>query len=305
MAMGCECEVVVSGKKALREELADEAIARIHELDAKWSRFRTDSEITKLNFAAGSRHEVSDDTMLLVESLIGAWQATSGAFDPTLLPVLVQGGYQVSRHNPMLRTVLPLDAKAPGRPADIRIYPEVGEVMLPRGTTLDPGGLGKGLAADLVATEVMAGGATGVMIDIGGDLRVMGDPAPKQEGWEIRLSSGVARASARNIRVVDGGVATTNRLRRPTTRVPIGGLEHDLIDPQSLRDSRTTIASVSVVSATAGWSEAISKVPFVLGMEWGAHRLKALGVAAVFTTSSGVSWATPAWDEFERKSEVS
>src|SRR2546428_658254 len=61
-----------------------------------------------------------------------------------------------------------------------------GAVRLPVGTGFDPGGIGKGLAADSVVDELRADGAAGVCVNIGGDVRVEGD-SPSGEAWTVAV----------------------------------------------------------------------------------------------------------------------
>ncbi|MBP7973065.1 MAG: FAD:protein FMN transferase [Candidatus Nanopelagicales bacterium] len=282
VAMGCECNLTVVAEPgespAGVELLSRRAVARVQDLDAKWSRFRADSEISELNRSTGRPVHVSSDTVALVRALVEAWRATAGAFDPTLLPLLLAGGYARSRRNPELVTALPAHVVAPGRPGDVVVFEETGDVVLPFGTTLDSGGLGKGLAADWVAQQVMDGGAIGVLVDIGGDLRVMGRP-PRGDAWRITLAADQSVVVLR-----DGGVATSCRLTRQqlgsgtAQRVP--RLRHDLINPYLADASRNSVTTVSVVAGTAAWAEAMTKLPFVLGRTAGLSALNQRAVAA-------------------------
>ena len=68
----------------------------------------------------------------------------------------------------------------------IRIDDFVGCVRLPPGVGFDPGGIGKGLAADLVAHELLDLGAAGACVNVGGDVRVIGDPG-EGDAWRIAI----------------------------------------------------------------------------------------------------------------------
>src|SRR2546430_11655928 len=84
VAVGADPEVLELGRQ------------RIHELEALWSRFSEDSEISRLNSAAPRPVRVSPETIRLVRRSLEGWRATSGAFDPTVLGDLVALGYQTS-----------------------------------------------------------------------------------------------------------------------------------------------------------------------------------------------------------------
>ena len=145
-------------------ELADRAVARINQLEARWSRFLPDSEVSRLNGAVGAPVVVSDDTATLIARMVDAWHLTEGLVDCTLLGDLVRAGYD----RPFSQ--LPADRPAPagvlrriygGDPGDIERHGNT--VTLPLGLGIDPGGIGKGLAADLVTAELLAAGAAGAV----------------------------------------------------------------------------------------------------------------------------------------------
>src|SRR5438309_1008116 len=87
---------------------------RIHELEALWSRFREDSEISRLNLAAPRPVRVSPETIELVQRSLEGWQATSGAFDPTILGDLVALGYHASFEHLRENSPLPLPSRRRG-----------------------------------------------------------------------------------------------------------------------------------------------------------------------------------------------
>lgn len=66
---------------------------RIHGLEALWSRFRFDSEVSAITRSKGEAVVVSHETYDLVAKAIEAWTATDGAFDPTVLSAVVGSGY--------------------------------------------------------------------------------------------------------------------------------------------------------------------------------------------------------------------
>ena len=214
--MGSDVHVVVVGGSV---DTLDRAVERIEQLESRWSRFRADSEVTMLNNNAGRAVAVSPDTRLLVDRSIEAWRLTGGSFDPTLLDDLRRAGYDRSFETlgdeSNRRAVSPRDRSidAPGC-TDIRID-EV-TVTIPIGIGFDAGGIGKGLAADLVAAELIAEGVDGVCINIGGDLRVIGE-SPSGEGWTLAIEHPLATAPIALVGLAEGAIATSSVLRRTWT----------------------------------------------------------------------------------------
>ncbi len=170
------------------------------------------SEISRLNRAAGAAVPVSGDTLELLAHAMEGWDATYGLFDPTILGDLERAGYdqsfeRVGGHDPDTDELSRHPAAAgawavPAAPSqvgagparrswlvrgcgDLELDHQAGTARLPAGVGFDPGGIGKGFAADLVAAQAMDAGAAGVLVDLGGDLRVTGEPPERHGSWRI------------------------------------------------------------------------------------------------------------------------
>ena len=248
--MGSDAHVLVAGDACL----LDLAQLRIEELEARWSRFRADSELTRMNESAGRPTVVSHDTALLVTRCVEAWRATGGAFDPTVHDSVIALGYDrdfrvVPPGGPSLTRE---GTPAPGL-AEAVVDVGAGLTWLPPGVHLDPGAIGKGLAADLVCQELLLAGAEGACVGIGGDIRVAGSPGDR-DAWSISIEDPHdRRRELTRIDLADGGVATSSRLRRRWSR---GDLElHHVIDPRTGRPVDTRIVAVSAVARDAWWAE--------------------------------------------------
>jgi thiamine biosynthesis lipoprotein len=261
-AMSTDVEVVVVGGSPGLEAWAQD---RVEHLERRWSRFRPDSEISTLNRAEGEPVHVSAETIDAVRSACAAWVFTDGTFDPTVHDSLLRLGYDESIDEVRQRTAGRSAASplpAPGC-AGIVLDDGAGVVQLPAGVRLDLGGIGKGLAADDVATGLLARGAAGAMVNIGGDVRVAGSPS-RSEAWRVEIEDPRHGARCATIRLLDGGVATSTTLRR-RWRSTIG-VSHHLLDPATgACTPDDAVVGVSVVAGTAGWADALSKVPFVVG----------------------------------------
>ncbi len=289
--MGCRAHVTVVGGRA---GLAADAERRLRDLDRRWSRFRPDSEVMDLARHAGHPVRVSDETLLLVEQLIAAWEVTDGVFDPTLLPELVALGYAASVQDPGRVTVLPAGAGTGVPVGQIAVDATEGSVRLPPGATLDAGGTGKGLAADIVVEELLGEGACGAMVEIGGDLRVAGE-SPSPGGWRIDVEDPYGGPPLCVVSITDGGVATSSVLKRSwqrgTDRV------HHLIDPRTGRSAAADVVAATVVAGTAAWAESFSKAPVVLGAAGCRALLAAHALPALLVRGPTCVDATPEWHE--------
>ncbi len=275
--------------------LARSAAHRLHQLEQRWSRFLAGSEISGLNTADGSPRSISGDTVRLLTALVRAWHATGGAFDPTLLGSLVELGYAASRDDENVRTSLPASIVARGAPDRILIDESAGVAQLPRGTAIDPGGLGKGLAADIVVEEALTQGAAGALVEIGGDVRVAGTP-PTGDAWTISIAPAFDQGPARIVRLTDGGVATSSsRLR---TWSSDGRRHHHIIDGRRLVSTDGDVVAATVIAGSAAWAEAFTKVAFVDGVSTALATYQERSLAASVTTTDGSIHDAPAWDAF-------
>ena len=252
-AMAPPARIVVGEPHGLAERLRD----RVVDLEARWSRFLDTSEISRLNRAAGAPVAVSPDTLELLAHAMEGWEATYGLFDPTILGDLERAGYdrtfervggrdpdedELTRHPAAARTwtvpTRPVEGgSGPTRCSwlvrgcgDLEVDHQAGTARLPAGVGFDPGGIGKGFAADLVAAEAMAAGAAGVLIDLGGDVRVTGEPPERTGHWHIGVDHPLGALDLASVEMADGAVATSTRTKRRWTTAD-GEHRHHLIDP--------------------------------------------------------------------------
>jgi FAD:protein FMN transferase len=261
--MGTQVDLLVVG--APSGALAA-ARSRLAGLEARWSRFRPDSEVSTLNRAAGQPVAVSPETLTLLALAVLGWQTTGGLFDPTILDALEAAGYDRSFDQ------LPADGltadgarTAPGRVpglAGLRIDAEAGTVSLPAGTRLDLGGIAKGYAADLLGAHLRAAGAAGACVNVGGDLRVSGT-APRGGPWTVAVPHPHGGRAA-TLQLTEGAAATSSPLQR--TWQAGGRAAHHLIDPASGQPAQTNILQVTVVAAEAWRAEVTAKAAFLAGL---------------------------------------
>jgi thiamine biosynthesis lipoprotein len=288
-AMGSDVHViVVDGQPGLGEW----ARRRIDELERRWSRFLPDSELSRATALAGTWVTVSPETVLLVERAIEAWRFTGGAFDPTVLGAVIRAGYD-----------RPFDELG-GEPAagssdlvvgctDIDV--EGDAIRLPRGTGFDPGGIGKGLAADIVAREVIEQGAAGACVNVGGDLRAIGD-SPEGDGWTVAIEHPHGPRSLATIGIADGAAATSTTVRRRWT---VGGEQrHHLIDPRTGAPSETDLELVTVVAGEAWSAEVLAKAVLLRGSAHPFDIVEGSGAEALVVTRDGDVATTKGFSRF-------
>jgi FAD:protein FMN transferase len=282
--MGSEAHVIVAGDP----RLLGVARARIEELERRWSRFIPTSEVSFLNTHRGAPYPVSLDTFRLVDRAITGWRDTGGRFDPTILGDLIREGYdrpfQAVAIDPA-SGISVLRCNAGG----IRIDAEAQTVELPPDAGFDPGGVGKGLAADMVVEELLDAGANGACVNLGGDLRVEGD-GPDRGRWLISLDHPTASQPAALVALAAGGIATSTSLKRAWT---VGrDRRHHLIDPETGRSLRSLAISVTALARDAASAEIATKHALLADPGRELAALEELGCDGVIVTDAGEVDAT-------------
>jgi thiamine biosynthesis lipoprotein len=295
-ALGTAVRVSVLAASAPEaDRIADLAPPILERLEARWSRFRPESELCRLNRAAGTPVMVSDETFDAVGRAIEAWRATHGCFDPTVLPALLALGYDrdfqsVASDGAAVRATGPTTGCA-----EITLDPLVRAIVLPHGTTLDLGGIGKGLAADRLAADLLAAGALGVCADLGGDVRVSGT-GPRAGAWPVTVDDPLTTGATGALVIRDGGVATSTHLRRSWRRG--GRTVHHLVDPRTGEPADSGLASVTVVAGTTWWAEVIAKAAYIAGADAGADLVTAAGLTGLLVHDDGHVTDLPGLEAF-------
>jgi thiamine biosynthesis lipoprotein len=255
-AMGSDAHVIVVGGAPV---LGHRAVAWIDDLERRWSRFLPDSEVCELNRSAGRPVVVSSPTALLVERAVGGHRLSGGSFDPTVLGDLLRAGYDRSFDELTGRTRRVPSFLAAGCE---RIRIDGCTVTLPPEVGFDPGGIGKGLAADLVTSRLLEAGARGACVNLGGDVRLRGC-GPTGGSWTVALEHPATAAPIAKLGLHEGAVATSTTLRRRWRTA--AGEAHHLIDPGTGQPSTSDLTFVSVVTEEAWRAEILAKAILLRG----------------------------------------
>jgi thiamine biosynthesis lipoprotein len=252
-SLGTFATLLVADPKAL-DPAYDLLAAELDAVDAACSRFRRDSELWRVNHARGRPVPVSRLFADALAVALDAAELTDGDVDPTCGRSLVRLGYdrdftQARRQTGSLRQP-PVPAGGWRRVELDRSQPAV---RVPAGILLDLGATAKALAADRAAAAIQAATGCGVLVNLGGDIRVAGDPP--DGGWRVGIAddagfdTSTASIEPRQVVMVsDGGLATSSTLGRTWRR---GGADlHHIIDPATGRPARSCWRTVSVAAAS-------------------------------------------------------
>jgi thiamine biosynthesis lipoprotein ApbE len=252
-ALGTSVVVRVCDPRALPAACA--RVAReLAAIDAACSRFRADSELTRLNAHAGRAMTVSPLLLEALEVALRAAECSDGDVDPTVGRALELAGYdrdwqllEAPAGQPELATTITARIRSGWRA--ISLDCESASVRLPAGVKLDLGASAKAWAADRAAAAAVLAADCGVLVSLGGDIATAGS-AP-DGGWRIRVTDdhrSDPSAPGQTISICSGGLATSSTTVR---RWRHGGhTMHHIIDPDTGAPVRETWRTVSVAAAT-------------------------------------------------------
>ena len=295
-ALGTFASLLVTDRGSL--ELAYGLLAgELLAVDMACSRFRPDSELWRVNHAGG--HPVGIGPLLTqaLATALTAAQITDGDVDPTCGQSLARLGYdrdfaQARRDTTALA--------APPTPAagwqTVELDTQRRTVRVPDAVMLDLGATAKALAADRAAARIHTAVGCGVLVNLGGDIRVAGEPPAG--GWRVGILDEAAGAPAAHagpsqaVIIRDGGLATSSTgaraWRRGTTRM------HHIIAPGTGRPADSCWRTVSVAAATCVDANTASTAAILRG-ERAPQWLDELRLPARLVRHDGTTVITGGW----------
>lgn len=287
------CAVDVTADEQSIDTAADIVRALMAEVERSASRFRSDSDVSRINAGAGRFVRVSPLTIELLDVATEVARTTAGCVDPMVGGDLLAAGYDADIDVVRARTTAPTcDARPRTTWESIRIDRLLGRVGIPAGTQLDLGASAKAWTAEEGAARVARRTGAPVLVGIGGDLAMYGEP---DGGWRIDVSE-VRGGSAEELLVSEGAMATSSTIGRRFPG-PDGRERHHLIDPRTGGAAQSpwrtvTVWAPSTVSANAMSTWALVDAPSAL------TAIEAHGFAARLVDHHGAveyagTWAPP------------
>lgn len=271
-------------------------LVRIPEWFEGWeqalSRFRPDSELSRINQQAGSPVQVSTDLWRVFVAARQAEASSMGLVTPLVLDALQAAGY-VSSFEPgmvaagsqhLADTDWTLGTPVPIRARQIESNAAGRMIHLPVNAHLDFGGVAKGWAANQAVKRLQVYGPA--LVDAGGDISVSGlqlDGSP----WPVGIADPLHPGENLEILMVGRcGIATSGRDYRRWQRN--GRWEHHIIDPRSGMPAETDVLCATVVAPDVLEAEMAAKTVLILGSRAGLAWLEERhGLAALLVLDSG------------------
>jgi thiamine biosynthesis lipoprotein ApbE len=297
-ALGTQVRLVVTdpgclaeGRRLLEAELAA--------ADAACSRFRADSELVAINATGTGGAGAAISPLLagaITVALRAAWQ-TGGDVDPPVGAALAAVGHDrdfelVRKAGPPVRLTV---QEVPGW-RQVRLDAAAGRLSLPAGTQLDLGATAKAWAADRSATRLAARLSCGILVSLGGDIAVAGDPPP--DGWRIRVQDASGRPEdppagpAAVVSIRGGGLATASTRARRWRRG--GDVIQHILRPRAGLPAEPVWRTVSVAAASCVDASTASTAAIIKGrtaISW----LTSQGLAARLVAADGAVHVVAGW----------
>ncbi len=278
----------------------------LEQVERTFSRWRPDSELSRLNATPAATATIEDDSLGLVLCFaLRLAEQTGGAFDPTLAPMLKLWGFGPG----------PVPAAPPSETALADVRQRVGwhRVSVRHGAgrwtlyrdgdvELDLDAVAQGFTADAVATALRARGATNVMVEIGGEVVVSGHNAQGRL-WRIGVDLPLpdtlpGERLAGVLHLTDCAVATSGGYRRRRTTAGHDAVIH-IFDGRLGRPLTRERMSVTVVARDGLTADGLATAAFILGPDegipWLTNHWSAADALFLEVTADGTvnEWCTP------------
>lgn len=251
----------------------ERAFGWFHEIEARCTRFREDSELLQLTAQAGKPVPASPILYEAVRFALMVAEESGGAFDPTVGHRMEARGFNTEhRTGEIIRTGL---AVGDVTYRDVQLDPARRTITLLRPLTLDLGAVAKGLAVDTAARELAP--FRDFTIDAGGDL-YLGGTNPQGVPWSVGIRHPRRdRELIDTLHISNQAVCTSGDYERRAHR------GHHILDPRT-GHSPSAVASATVVAPGAMLADALATAAFVLGPAAGIQFLERMCVDGLLLT---------------------
>jgi thiamine biosynthesis lipoprotein len=263
-------------------QAAFDEIKRLEQLLSTW---RSDSELSHVNAAAGRQPvQVSRETLELVVRSLEMAQLTHGGFNIALGPAIQAWSVIERQRIPDERELQQLKPLVDW--TRIQVNKEARTIYLPHtGMRIDVGGIGKGYAADRAVAEMKRVGVMGGVVALSGDIKAFG-VLSDQKGFPVGIKH--PRREEELIAMIDlndEAISTAGDYERFFERD--GVRYHHILDPHTLQPARTC-QSVTVIAKEGTVADGLDTGIFVLGPEQGMALVERLpGVEAIIIDQEG------------------
>ena len=300
-AMGCHMMAAIEYPTSRAAQLLDRVPEWFETWEASLSRFRPESELNRLNHAAGEMVQVSETLWKVFQASSTAYKESRGLVTPAVCGALVAAGYS-SSFDGLVRDqsrgmsgradILPLEA--------VERLPKRQALLLPARLGLDFGGVAKGWAAHQAVERLNRYGPA--LVNAGGDISISGLGREAQP-WLVGIDDPFhAGQSLGNLSLGRCGIATSGIDYR-RWKVD-GNWKHHLIDPRTGEPAETDVISATVIAPTVLEAEMAAKVLLILGSQAGENWLKEHhNFSGMIITEDNRQITNPSFDRYFRSAQ--
>jgi thiamine biosynthesis lipoprotein len=258
-AMGTE--VVLIGPDSVDAAPARRAVRVVRRVfereERRFSRFRSDSELSLVNATAGRTVELSTGFAALLRRALDGARRTKGRFDPTVLPALIAAGYDRDFDELFAGARNALHPPVPcGRWRHVHL--DGHRLRMPEGIALDFGGIAKGWTVDLAVRAALRAGLPWALVNAGGDLRIEGVAPPVAVAVE---DPGDPTSESARLHLSSGALATSSTMARAW-----GDGLHHLIDPRTGKPIDGDVVQATIWAPSCAEAEVLAKAAIVGGL---------------------------------------
>lgn len=271
---------------------ATEATEKIRNLEGMLSFFKPESEISRLNSSAGrSKIKLSSDTFFILSKSIEYSHLSNGMFNIMVGPLVKK--WKVTGENPVIPS--PTEVRSLLALIDYRDLilnkNELTARLSKKGQKVDLGGIAKGFAADEALKIYRKHGIKSAIIDIGGNVSVLGYK-PDGSPWAIGIQDPSKKRGNYicSIMLNNKSLSTSGAYERYFEKD--GKVYHHIIDPTTGYPSKSDLLSVTIIGGSSVDTDALSTATFILGLEKGLSLIKKTEYEAVFITVDNKIHAT-------------
>lgn len=212
-AMASPCQLHLLGDSTQCRRAATAVEQEVRRIEQKYSRYRDDSVLSELNQRAGQTCDIDAETAYLLNYARACWQQSDGLFDISSGVLRRQWDFRNARlpDPQQLQTLLP---RVGFDRCQLQQHNEQHQLLMPAEMEIDFGGIGKEYAADRAAALCRQHGIHSGVVDLGGDLLVLG-PKPDGSPWllGVRHPRDPDKAFAQ-LPVYEGGMASSGDYER-------------------------------------------------------------------------------------------
>ena len=280
-----------------KEEALDLAFERVTELDQWFSMQKEDSEISEVNRQAGiAPVEVSDEVFHVMERALYYAQESDGAFDPTI--GAVTSLWNIGQEYAAVPDQNELDAVLDVVDYNLVELDEENQTIFleEEGMKVDLGAIAKGYITDKAARVLTEEGVDTAIIDLGGDLVVLGNSTrDENEPWRVGVQDpyGERGEILGMIDLSDSAIVTSGIYERNVEED--GKSYHHLMNPETGFPFENNISGISIIADNAMDADAIANIAFSKGVEDGLDYINAMeGVDVIYVTKEKKVFASDA-----------